>query len=864
MPTDVPGDVAGLDDTLSVPPDSRPREPDPESTRRIGPYRLLHLIGEGGMGEVWVAEQLEPVRRKVALKVIKAGMDTKQVVARFEAERQALALMDHPAIAKVLDGGSTPEGRPYFVMEYVPGVSLTEHCDTHRLPTDERLKLFIEVCEGVQHAHQKAVIHRDLKPSNILVSLVDGRAQPKIIDFGIAKATGQRLTEKTLFTEVGSVIGTPEYMSPEQADLTGQDIDTRTDVYSLGVILYQLLTGELPFGSADLRSSSYEELRRKLREVDPPRPSTRLATLGDRATEAARKRETDPGSLRRQLEGDLDAITMKALEKDRSRRYGTAAELAEDVQRSLRSEPVNAKPATRAYRFRKYLRRHRVGVTAAGLIALTLVGALVAVAFQARRIAIERDRARLERDRANLERDRADREARTSKQVTDFVTKMFMGWSPSERRGRPVTVNEVVGRASKEVLSSLEKEPLVQAKLLETLSSVSYGVGLEAEAKEFLERTVAIRESKLGAEHPDTLRARSAYFLALTRTGRFDPEAIERSVREIMLAQQRVLGTDHPDALRSMSLLGNILRGEGRYADAEALQRELLLKQQRVLGPEDSWTLWTEESLAMTLGMEWRLREAEELQRHALETQRRVLGSDHPETIRSMELLGKILLTSGRLEEAEALERESITHAKQVFGTSGGTSATGTLATILMRKHQFAEAIKLQREVLDAWDRGRGPNNYSSIWALSDLGMILDASGRSAEAERAQREALMRLEKTGSEKRVEAQLNGRLASVLATRGRYTEAVFFERKEIELDERFLGPAERKTMTARYNLACFLARLGRKEDALSTLEEAAKHGIPADVIADMAGDADLKPLRNEPRFKALLQTTVGGTK
>ena len=246
MPTEDRGNVAGLEDTLSLAADSRPKEPVPANQQRIGPYRLLQLIGEGGMGEVWVAEQLEPVRRRVALKVIKAGMDTKQVVARFEAERQALALMDHRAIAKVLDGGATPEGRPYFVMEYVAGVPITEHCDRHRLSTEDRLRLLMEVCEGVQHAHQKAIIHRDLKPSNILVSLVDGHAQPKIIDFGIAKATAQRLTEKTLFTEVGSVIGTPEYMSPEQADLTGQDIDTRTDVYSLGVILYQLLTGELP------------------------------------------------------------------------------------------------------------------------------------------------------------------------------------------------------------------------------------------------------------------------------------------------------------------------------------------------------------------------------------------------------------------------------------------------------------------------------------------------------------------------------------------------------------------------------------------------------------------------------------------
>ena len=306
-----------------------------DGARQIGPYRILEVIGEGGMGTVYLAEQREPIRRKVALKVIKLGMDTKEVLARFEVEQHALTIMNHPNIARVLDAGSTPEGRPYFVMEYVPGVPLTTHCDRERLTTKERLKLFISVCQAVQHAHQKSVIHRDLKPSNILVTLQDGKPVPKIIDFGVAKATAQRLTEQTLYTELGQIVGTPEYMSPEQAEMSGSDIDTRTDVYSLGAILYELLVGALPFDSKSLRSAGYAEIQRIIREVDPPKPSTRFIQVEADSETTATRRRTDRRTLLRRLRGDLDWITMKALEKNRARRYESASELAADVERHL-------------------------------------------------------------------------------------------------------------------------------------------------------------------------------------------------------------------------------------------------------------------------------------------------------------------------------------------------------------------------------------------------------------------------------------------------------------------------------------------------------------------------------------------------
>lgn len=325
----------------------------------IGRYHLLQKIGEGGMGEVWLSEQREPVRRRVALKLIKAGMDTREVVARFESERQALALMDHPAIAKVFDAGSTAQGAPYFVMEYVAGVPITAYCDNHRLSTRERLELFTRVCEGVQHAHQKAIIHRDLKPSNILVTEVDGKAAPKIIDFGVAKALAQKLTADTVFTRVGALVGTPEYMSPEQAASLGEDIDTRTDVYSLGIIFYELLAGAPPI---ELRKIAFEEFLRRLREEEPEKPSTKIRTQDQAtSTEVARKRRSEPTTLARQMRGDLDLIALKALEKDRSRRYGSPSDFAADIERYLKNEAVLAVPPSVGYRARKFARRNRGG-----------------------------------------------------------------------------------------------------------------------------------------------------------------------------------------------------------------------------------------------------------------------------------------------------------------------------------------------------------------------------------------------------------------------------------------------------------------------------------------------------------------------
>ncbi|MER3461342.1 MAG: serine/threonine protein kinase [candidate division GAL15 bacterium] len=340
---------------------------------RIGPYRLIEQIGEGGFGLVFVAEQTEPVRRKVALKIIKPGMDSQQVIARFEAERQALAIMDHPNIAKVYDGGVTASGRPYFVMELVRGIPITDYCDKNQLTPKERLELFITVCQAVQHAHQKGIIHRDLKPSNVLVTSHDGKPVAKVIDFGVAKAISQHLTERTIYTQFAQMIGTPLYMSPEQAEMSGLDIDTRSDIYSLGVLLYELLTGTTPIDRKRFAQAAYDEIRRIIREEEPPKPSTRLSDSGAALASISANRHMEPAKLTKLVRGDLDWIVMKCLEKDRTRRYETANGLARDIQRYLADEPEEASPPSATYRLRKFARKNRAALTTAAAILVLLV-----------------------------------------------------------------------------------------------------------------------------------------------------------------------------------------------------------------------------------------------------------------------------------------------------------------------------------------------------------------------------------------------------------------------------------------------------------------------------------------------------------
>src|SRR6266853_720966 len=460
---------------------------------RIGRYKLLQQIGEGGCGVVYMAEKEEPIRRRVALKIIKPGMDTKSVMARFEAERQALALMDHPNIAKVFDAGATESGRPYFVMELVRGVKITDYCDGKSLTTEERLALFVQVCRAVQHAHQKGIIHRDIKPSNILVTTTEGgSALPVVIDFGIAKATtNQRLTDRTLFTAFEMLIGTPAYMSPEQADLSGVDVDTRTDVYSLGVLLYELLTGSPPFDGGVLMKAGLDEIRRVIRERDPDRPSMRLITMAAAdLTTTAQRRQSAPPALIRSVRGDLDWIVMKALEKDRRRRYETATGLALDVQRHLANEPISARPPSKLYKLQKAMLRNKLLFIGIGVIALLMVISLIVVS------------ALLARERRS--RHVAEAASVKSQQVTKFLENMLNGVGPSIAAGQDTTImRKILDQTAERVGKEMTNQPAVEAELGTLIGRLYRQIGNFDRAEEMDRAALAIRRKQFGPESPE-------------------------------------------------------------------------------------------------------------------------------------------------------------------------------------------------------------------------------------------------------------------------------------------------------------------------------------------------------------------------
>ena len=682
----------------------------------FGPYRFLQRLGEGGMGEVWLAEQLRPVRRQVAIKIVKAGMDTAQVVARFEAERQALAVMDHPAIAKVFDGGTTPEGRPYFAMEYVRGEAITSYCDRQRMPIPERLELFIQLCDGVQHAHQKGIIHRDLKPSNVLVSVADDRPVPRIIDFGIAKAVAQPLTERPLFTEIGGFLGTPEYMSPEQAELTPVDVDTRSDVYSLGVLLYELLVGRLPFEGGDLRGASVDEIRRTIREKDPLRPSTRITQSGPASIPAAEQRRSEPAKLAAVLRGDLDWITMKALEKDRTRRYQTANALALDVRRHLNDEPVLAGPPSAAYRTRKFVRRHRAGVAAVTALLVLLLAFAAIMTVQAGRIARERDRA--------------NQEAATATQVSDFLVGMFRVSDPSEARGNALTAREILTKGALQLEGGLRDQPQVQARLQATIGAVYTGLGLYADAQPLLARALQTQKRLLGEDSPDSLSTANHLANAYWYQGKY--QEAELLYRDIVERRTRVLGEDHPDTLRANFDLASAYAGQRRWDEFERLARDVLAKQRRVLGDAHADTLSSLNNLQFFYYEQGRYAEAERLAVEVAEGRRRLIGDDHPETLGALHNVATIYDALGRYSEAEPLYLKTLAASRRVLGDDHQQTCRtfSTLASMYMKQGRYREAESAALAAYRGYVKGLGEDDDRTRSVVKQLADLYTAAGQ--------------------------------------------------------------------------------------------------------------------------------------
>ncbi len=805
------------DRTFSIGPDGDQTVPiDPDGGKAagedigtvIGPYRLVRRIGEGGMGEVFEAEQTEPIRRRVALKVIKQGMDTRAVVARFDAERQALAMMDHPCIAKVYDAGATDRGRPFFVMEFVEGEPITDYCDRRHLSTEARLELFVRVCEGVQHAHQKAVIHRDLKPGNILVAHVDGQPLPKIIDFGVAKATTQRLTEMTMFTELGQMVGTPEYMSPEQASLTEDDIDTRTDVYALGVVLYKLLVGTLPFASKELRQAGQEAIRRIICEQDPPRPSTRFSSLGDQTRDVAEARGVAPKRLQSELRGDLDWITMKALEKNRDRRYETANGLAADVRRHLRNEPVTAGPPTVGYRTSKFVRRHRTGVAIATATVVALAAFAVTSTLQANVIARERDRA--------------EAEAAKAEAMNDFLAKTLASADPWSGGDHDATVIQALDAAVKQIDTAFEGQPEVEVSMRTVLGQTYLGLGRLEPATEQIERAVQMRIEQEGLDQYELGELRVVEAKLRQDSTEYET-AVARAAdaARIFRLNPKVDTNDLVNAYQHETR--NLIYAQ-RYAEADsvlALSEELapgLVGEQRILAAENF-----SQRADISYERDGNAAAADSLSRLAYERAKSI-DPDHAVVATYLNNAAQYHSQSGDYEGALADFDAALDLYEKIFGTDHPEYAIclENRGGVLYRLGRVEETFAVLDQVRDIRARNLGPNHLNVVRTRLNMGAV---SSRAGEYERAL--AIYRelkpilIEARGLDHADVLAVLRNEGLALRSLKRYEEALVVVEEAIEISIRMHGIDHVQTATSRADYGTVLYYLKRYAEAEQNL-------------------------------------------
>ena len=778
--------------------------------KQIGPYRILDTLGEGGMAVVYLAEQTDPVKRQVALKIIKLGMDTKQVTARFESERQALAVLDHPNIAKVFDGGVTESGRSYFVMELVHGVPITDYCDDNRLNTNSRIGLFLDVCSAVQHAHLKGLVHRDLKPSNILVAATDEKPQIKIIDFGIAKATGTSFTEKTLFTKIGQIIGTPQYMSPEQAGITGLDVDTRSDIYSLGVVLYELLVGTLPL---DLTSLGEQAIRLALLEKDPPKPSTRITQLDDTKEEIAKARGTDAQSLRRQLTGDLDWIVLRAMAKDRTRRYETANSLAMECRRFLKHEPVLARPPSPGYLLQRFVRRNRNSVIAASIALLAVLAGAAA--------------ATIGFVRATNAEQAAIREAETARQTTEFLVELFRVSDPSESRGNTITAREILDRGAGKVRTELSSEPKVQSAMMNAMGNVYASIGLYESAQTLLDDALVTSEPIYGRRSRQVADILSELGeLARYRGTYLQAEALQREA--LSIRKELLPGNDLAIA-SSLHGLGLALYYGSKYEEAESALRESL---DIYLADGDTsveFVANVEASLGGLLHSTSRYDEAETLFEDAIDVFRKLFGDIHPSVASNLSNLALLYQDIDRLDESEAAMRESIAIFKELYKADHPfiAEAQAHLASIIADKGEIEKAETLYREAIVMLEQTVGSEHMLTARAYDSLGLLLLSQRRFSDAEpELSRSVSLHKSLLGDRHISTGRAINNMAALMFLKSDYARAEPYFRESLSIRQQHLNDGDADVANSKNNLADVLNRLGNFAEAESLASDAAE--------------------------------------
>jgi serine/threonine protein kinase/tetratricopeptide (TPR) repeat protein len=848
-----------------------------------GRYTLQEKIGEGGMGEVWVAKQTEPVKRKVALKLIKTGIDCRTVLQRFEQERQALALMDHPNIARVLDGGMVgvdtsrgdllpgreatgPQGQPFFVMELVNGLPLNKFCDEMKLTLQARLELFVPICQAVQHAHQKGIVHRDLKPANILVTMIDGKPVPKVIDFGVAKATSGKLTEETMSTGFGAVVGTLEYMAPEQAGFSGEDIDTRADIYSLGVILYELLTGLRPIDAKRLRRAALTEMIRIIQEEEPSKPSTRLST-DESLPSLAAVRQTEPKKLMALLRGELDWVVMKCLEKQRDRRYETANALARDVQRFLADEVVEAQPPSAGYRLKKFVRRNRGQVVAASLVLIALLagfsGTTIGLfeAWKQEQLAIaaankERN-ARLEAERQQVRAEKGEKlagerllqveaEKKIAVAVREFLQKKLLAqadvsvqaFSQLKDGGPPSgvktkinpTIRELLDRAAAElsdarVEANFPNQPLLQAEILLTLGDTYRGIGEAQRAIGFLQRAVAIHKQQNGPQHRDTLHCMFALAWTHKEAGNLDTAL--SLMEETLMLRKATLGPDHPDTLLSRNDLAATYFDAGQPDLALPLAEEALPLTRATLGSEHPYTIASMRTLAEAYLAADKPDLAVPLAEEALQLTRATLGSEHRSTLMSLQTVIAAYEKAGRRDLVLPLCQEKLNLAKARFGPQhhNTLAAMNNLAKAYYDAGEVDLALPLFEETLRLTKATLGPDHPDTLLSMNSLGAAYLNVGRRDLALPLLDEALnVRKAKFGPEHPYTLESMNNLAAMYWQERRLNQSIPLFEEIVKIQEKKFGRNHPATQFAVANLGVNYKDGGRLQDGIPLLEEA----------------------------------------